>query len=68
MYKSTMYAASCAVSVTLAVVYPATADDWVKDPLTGCELFMQDNKANEKYPGPVHVQMAKRAVMVSSSS
>lgn len=47
MYKPTMYAVLGAVGVALTAAYPAAADDWLKDTLTGCEVFLANNEGTE---------------------
>jgi len=48
MYKPPIYAALGAVGVALTIAYPAAADDWLKDTLTGCQVFLADNEGTEK--------------------
>jgi hypothetical protein len=43
-----MVVALGAAGLVIAVAHPASANDWAKDSLTGCEMFMPDKESDEK--------------------
>ena len=47
MNKPTLYAALGAMGVALTIAYPAVADNWFKDTLSGCEVFLAENEGTK---------------------